>query len=280
MAFRLEEYDTTIAKQAQQELFERIGPVSNVQILYDRSDRSRGTAFVTYSTSRDAQRALRDYNGANAYGQPISVSLMPSGPSGGGRPAPSRGLDERISAPQRSLFDRIDDGGGARRGGRGERTRRSESPRSRRSDVRGPAPEYIDRYVPGGSGRDDSRRRDRDRSRSPIRRGERGERGGRGLPRRGGRRDERDDRSTRPKGEGEGRPRTGARPRKTADELDAEMEDYWGGANGREDNVQKNEPVGGAGADAGGVAADVPAAGFTGGAAAQQDDMDDIDMIE
>ena len=243
-----------------------------MQILYDRSDRSRGTAFVTYSTSRDAQRALRDYNGANAYGQPISVSLLPSGPSGGGRPAPGRGLDERITAPQRSLFDRIDDGG-AGRGGRGERRRRSESPRSRRSDVRGPAPEYIDRYVPGGSGRDDSRRRDRDRSRSPMRRGERG-------GRRGGRRDDRDDRSARPRGDGEGRPRTGARPRKTADELDAEMADYWGGANAGEDNVQKNEPVGGAAADAGGVAADAPAAGFTGAAAAQQDGMDDIDMIE
>jgi len=51
------------------------------------------------------------------------------------------------------------------------------------------------------------------------------------------------------------------------------MEDYWGGATGGEDNVQKNEP-------AGGVAADTPTAGFTGEAAAQQDGMDDIEMIE
>lgn len=51
------------------------------------------------------------------------------------------------------------------------------------------------------------------RSRSPRRRG--GDVGDRGRARGGGRR-------------GGGRETAGARPRKTQDELDKEMEDYWG----------------------------------------------------
>lgn len=267
-----------------QELFERIGPVDTVQILYDRQDRSRGIAFVTYRDSRDASRAVREYDGANAYGQPISLALLPSGPAGG-RSGGGRGLDERITAPERSLFDRIEGG----RGGRGP-SRRSESPqRTRRSDVTRPAPDNIDRYVPGGA-RDDSRRRDRDRSRSPLRRDGRGPRGGRRDGRdsrdtrdarngRGGRDDRRGGGGRGPRLDADGRPVVGGRPRKTADELDAEMADYWGAAG--EDDVQRDEVAGGVAAGAGGVAADSTGADITGAAAAQQGgDMDDIDMIE
>lgn len=209
---------------------------------------------------------------------------MPTGPAAGrGAGGGGRSLDERISAPERSLFDRIEGGisRGGGRGGRGDeggrsRARRSESPRDRermrRSDVARSAPEHIDRYVPGE--RRDDRRRDRERSRSPMRRGQ--DRRGGGGGRRGGRRGDGDDgRGDRgPRAETEGRGTRGGRPRKTADELDAEMEDYWGSAGG--DGVQRDEVAGGAAAGAGGVAAEP----IGGGGAAVRDDMNDVDMIE
>lgn len=72
----------------------------------------------------------------------------------------------------------------------------------------GPAPSNVDRYVPGKGSRSRSplpRRRD---GRRP---GARRERGEKGAGARGGERIARD-----------------GRPKKTQEELDAEMEDYWG----------------------------------------------------
>lgn len=96
----------------------------------------------------------------------------------------------------------------------------SESP-IRHSDVSKPPPEGVDRYVPGQGSR----------SRSPPRR-RRDERGGGGAGRRDGRRPgARRERGERNGGGGVKREplaRDG-RPRKTQEELDAEMEDYFGG---------------------------------------------------
>jgi THO complex subunit 4 len=113
---------------------------------------------------------------------------------------------------------------------------RSDSP-VRHSDVSGPPPGNVDRYVPGRGSR----------SRSPRPRGGRGRDG-----RRPGVRRERGDRNP---GGGRGGDRISkdGRPRKTQEELDAEMEDYWG--------AKDNETVGAGDA--------VPAA-----------KEDDIDMIE
>ncbi|KAF2151975.1 RNA-binding domain-containing protein [Myriangium duriaei CBS 260.36] len=183
------------------ELFSRIGPLSSVQLLYDRHDRPTGTAFVTYHSPADARDAVREFDGANAYGQPIRVALQASAPA---------------DRPARSLFDRIESSEPRRR------PARSVSPAARKD---------IDRYVPpgGGEGR---------RDRSPIRR--------RGTPREGGRRPGERAPNARGGGRGgarggargggrgggrtdsDGRPLVGGRPRKTAEELDAEMNDYWG----------------------------------------------------
>ncbi|KAK7511858.1 uncharacterized protein IWZ02DRAFT_502594 [Phyllosticta citriasiana] len=57
------------------ELFERIGPVENARLMYDRHDRSEGVAFVTYRSLADARVACREYDGANAHGQPIRSLL-------------------------------------------------------------------------------------------------------------------------------------------------------------------------------------------------------------
>jgi THO complex subunit 4 len=137
-------------------------------------------------------------------GQPIHLIPIPSGPSGGRRfPAPA-------PAPSRSLFDRIT-----------PRTR-SESP-IRHSDVSGPPPTNVDRYVPGRGSRSRSPRPRAPRrdGRRPGARRERGERngGGGGGGGRGGERLAKD-----------------GRPRKTQEELDAEMEDYFGGSGGGGEN--------------------------------------------
>ena len=238
-----------------QELFNRIGPVLSARLLYDRSDRSQGTAFVTYEDPRDARLAVREFDGANANGQPIRLTQLSAGSGGGGRrgqAAEGGSLFDRIEKPSRSMFDRIDssdDVAPRRRGGGGRRDDRSISPRK---GLR--VPEGVDRYEPGGR---DSR------SPMPGRRGGGRERGGR---RPGARREE----SGRGGGRGgrreDGKPAGGPRPKKTAEELDAEMEDYFGGGGGAAGAETNN----GQQQNGGGAAPAAPAAVGD----------DDIDMIE
>lgn len=157
-----------------------------------------------------AQRAVRQFDNQNAMGQPIYLSIQQSA-----GPRPTRNPFDNVEKPARSLFDRIDS------------NRRSASPNARN----------VDRYVPGGNARGNQRN-----SRSPPRR-----RGGGGTPRESGRRpgarrentggargeNPRDNtggrRGGNPRKDNDGRPIVQGRPRKTAEELDAEMDDYWGG---------------------------------------------------
>lgn len=235
------------------ELFNRIGPVLSARLLYDRSDRSQGTAFVTYEDPRDARDAVREFDGANANGQPIRLTLLSSAPRRAPAAADRGSLFDRIEKPSRSMFERIDSSEDVprRRGGGGRRDDRSYSPPRRGLRV----PEGVDRYEPGG----------RD-SRSPLpgRRGGGRERGGR---RPGAKREENGREGGRGKKEGG---RSGPRPKKTAEELDAEMEDYFGGNGGAaaENNNGTAQQQNGGGA--------APAA--TSAPAAVGDD--DIDMIE
>ncbi|KAI8217426.1 putative RNA-binding protein [Colletotrichum sp. SAR 10_77] len=220
-----------------EELFNRIGPVVKLDLKYDRAGRSEGIAFVTMSTREDAQEAIKEFDGANANGQPIKLSFMSGGH--GGRSSrnpfdsavmPGRPLSERISAP----------------GGRS----RSMSP-GRKYDMDDAASKGIDRYIPGT----------RSRSPMPRRRGGGGGGGGRRPgARREGQRDQEGGRGGGGGGGGGGR--SNGRTRKTQEELDAEMADYFGGGNSGETAPEAN---GGANA-AGAAAATVP--------------TDDIDMIE
>lgn len=198
-----------------QGLFSRKGPLISLHLQYDRSDRSTGTAFATYADPRDARDAVEDFDGQHAHGQPIRVAIVPTGPRGGGdsygggggrdggaAASAGRSLFDRMEKPSRSMFDRMEQPRDSRR------RDRSDSPRK-------PAPAgtlNVDRYVPGP----------RD-SRSPIRR--------RGTPREPGRRPgaRRDDSSRGGGAAGRGGRREGGpRPKKTQEELDREMEDYWG----------------------------------------------------
>ncbi len=184
---------------------------------------------MTYEHVADAKSAIREFDGANAKGQPIRLQLIPL-------PRRENPFD-RVENP-RSLFDRIE-----APVGRDRDRRRSESPRSdvdedrdrgyrrgtrrppavaprdrdiardRRSDVTKPPPENIDRYVPGQGG-------PRGGSRSSSHRGG-------AVGRRPGERRERTARK-----DDAGHPLVGGRPRKTQEELDAEMEDYWGSTAG------------------------------------------------
>jgi len=233
-----------------QDLFTRIGPIISVSLTYDRSGRSAGTAFVTYQTVSSANRAIREFDGANASGQPIRLTILPTAPSVDlirGRAAASRNPFDTAVKPGRSLFDRIEAPSGRSR---------SRSPGApRRTNVEKPPPDGVDRYVPSASG---SRRR-RSRTRSPRRRSPisrtRSPVRGRGRGGNGGR-DER---------ERERGPRlVNGRERKTQDDLDKEMEDYWkskADANGGTVNGGQNQ-------EAPAAAAPTPAI-----------EDDDIDMI-
>lgn len=199
----------------EQGLFTRIGPINSLALRFDRAGRSSGTAFVTYQHLSDARLAIREFDGANAHGQPIRLSLLPIAPSSdlyGGRAASTRNPFDTAERPSRSLFDRIDDPrlGSASRG-RGGRSRSRSPGKPRRSNVTKPPPEGVDRYVPSPGGRN------RVRSMSPRR--------VRGVDHSGRRRGGRERRGVRSEN-------SGARPRKTQEELDKEMEDYWGPATG------------------------------------------------
>ncbi|SPN97089.1 related to RNA and export factor binding protein [Cephalotrichum gorgonifer] len=189
---RVENIHYELTESELEELFGRIGPVTNFNLCYDRAGRSEGIAFVTYERREDALAAIKQYDGANAKGQPITISLLPET---GRRPRnpfdtavmPSRPLSERITLPE----DRS----------------RSNSPVRRMEEeaIR----KGIDRYIPGGSN-------SRSRSPMPQRRGRRP----------GARREHTRDQDSRGGARTGGR---GGRPKKTQEELDAEMADYFGG---------------------------------------------------
>ncbi|KAF5587955.1 RNA and export factor-binding 2 [Fusarium subglutinans] len=196
-------YDLT--EEDLDELFRRIGPIVRLQLRYDRAGRSEGTAYVTYELKEDAQEAVKQFDGANANGQPIRLTLLPSRNPFDTAVMPGRPLAERISSP-------------------GER--RSHSPH-RRYDDDDAARRGIDRYVPGQGPR-----------RSPMpRQGGRGR--GQGGRRPGARRDGRDGRDGSRDQEGGRGGRGNPRGKKTQEELDAEMADYFGGG----DNAQATEPA-------------------------------------
>ncbi|KAG9246681.1 hypothetical protein BJ878DRAFT_496146 [Calycina marina] len=189
---RVENLHYDLTEEDLDDLFNQIGPVLKTALTYDRAGRSEGVAYVTYETARDAQRAIKEYDGANAKGQPIHLISIPAGPSNRRNPF------HNVVPVSRPLADRIS-----------------------RARSLSPHPAGVDRYVPDHHSRSRSpmppRRRE---GRQP---GNRQERGGRGDRRgRGGRGEGRGGRGGR---EGVGKD---GRPRKTQEELDAEMEDYWG----------------------------------------------------
>jgi THO complex subunit 4 len=183
-------------------------------------------AYVVYSDIRDARTAIQEFDGANANGQPIRLSLVPNVPNNN---KSQRNPFDSIDRPARSLFDRVDESERRRRAGATDnddepndqhQNQQQQQSRPRRSNVSRPAPDHIDRYIPG-QGNDDV---------------DRGPTSGR-RPRSSPRRDNRGRGSRRPGQQRQGRDSDGhaivqGRPRKTAEELDDEMTDYWNGQQG------------------------------------------------
>lgn len=173
---------------------------------------------------------------ACSLGQPIRLALAAAAP-------PKRNPFDTAHMPGRSLADRI------------TRPRSLSPPPLRYTDN-----DRVDRYVPGRG------------SRSPLPRRRGGGGGGGGSDRGGGRRPGARREATRQQGQetaagGQSRGRDG-RPRKTAEELDAEMADYF----------QPNAGGGGSGTAAP-VAAGTTEASSAGGGG-QVEGGDDVDMIE
>jgi THO complex subunit 4 len=239
---RIENLHYDITETDLEELFSRIGPISNVSLVYDRAGRSEGVAYVTYNRYSDAKTAIAEFDGANAKGQPIRISITSSGPRRDRNPF------DTAEKPRGSLFDRVERPRDARSlspesrsesaegAGRRRRRRGGGGGSYRRSDVSKPAPDHIDRYIPG--------------QQAPARRT-------------GGRRQG-----------GEGRRGGNPRPKKTQEELDQEMEDYWG-SNAAAETTEK------AAAAEQTAAEPAPAASAAAAPAAAAPAVDDdIDMIE
>jgi cold-inducible RNA-binding protein len=90
-----------------QDLFAAVGPVSEVNLMTDRSTgRSRGFAFVTMSTPEGAQAAIQGMAGKDVKGRALTVNE-------------ARPREERPA------------GGGGGRGGYGDRRGGGGRPRSR-----------------------------------------------------------------------------------------------------------------------------------------------------
>ncbi|KAG9528898.1 RNA-binding domain-containing protein, partial [Aureobasidium melanogenum] len=199
VSVRVENIHYDIQEPDLRELFEGIGPVESLRLLYDRHDRSQGVAYVVYPSENLAKRACRQFDGQNAMGQPIYLTIQEAA-------RPARNPFDNVEKPSRSLFERID-------------SRRSASPNSRN----------VDRYVPPGGRGPRSRSPRRDGRGAPRETGRRPGARRENTDRRGGGRERGDRRGPGPKKENDGRPMVQGRPRKTAEELDAEMDDYWGG---------------------------------------------------
>ncbi|KAH8788879.1 hypothetical protein F5883DRAFT_707770 [Diaporthe sp. PMI_573] len=216
---RVENVHYELSREDLAGLFNQIGQVQKLDVGYDRAGRSTGVAYVTYESYHDAREAIKEFDGANAHGQPIRLSIVP--------PRRQRNPFDTAVMPGRPLAERVTVPPGRNRSLSPDRDLEDEAARK-----------GIDRYVPGGR---------RNRSRSPMR-GRRREGGRRPGARRG-------DGGARDGGERKARD---GRPKKTQEELDAEMEDYFGGGGG---DAQ-------------------PASNSNGQAAAVQPAEDDIDMIE
>ncbi|KAK6499333.1 hypothetical protein TWF506_003961 [Arthrobotrys conoides] len=246
---RVENLHYDLGEADLRDVFSRVGDIRRVDIIYDKAGRSEGIANIIYATADEALLAVDQFDGANAKGQPIRVKLAsqhergPGGPGGrrggghGGGAHGGHGGGIQVGGEGRSLFERVSGTQDAEmedNSGRPSAQRRGGPPRNVQ-EMRQNAKELgIDRYIPG------ERNGSRDRRQPPRRGGLGGERerrrdgGGRGG-RGGDRGGDRGDRAGNIN-----------RPKKTAEELDAEMNDYWG-ATGGDSTIQSAFGPGGTG---------------------------------
>ncbi|WVQ90384.1 hypothetical protein IAS59_004163 [Cryptococcus gattii] len=131
--------------------------VTGPTIVYDRSGRSTGAAWMEYSNVQQAKTAINKFDGAMTKGQTISIrfaiprfppSSVRGRPGAGRSAAPAQNLLSRIQgapgtkAPAPAANDRGVKGGGGARGGRGRGGNAGGRPR--RQDVK---PDDLDKEL-------------------------------------------------------------------------------------------------------------------------------------
>jgi THO complex subunit 4 len=88
-------------------LFSRVGQVEFVKIKYNRSGRSEGEARVGFCFFRDADEAVRRFDGKMAAGQEIRVSIAPRNKNGEPESLRDR-LTPRRSRPVKKSAEDLD----------------------------------------------------------------------------------------------------------------------------------------------------------------------------
>ncbi|KAL5612359.1 hypothetical protein BROUX41_000109 [Berkeleyomyces rouxiae] len=189
---RVENLHYDLSEEELKSLFMRIGHIVRFQLRYDRAGRSEGVAYVTYESHADAKRAVSEFDGANANGQPIALTILSSDSK--------RNPFDSAIMPKRSLAERVSDP-----------RDRSRSPRRQIADEDAVGL-GIDRYIPGKGRSRSPANHSRNQGRRPGARHENGNNNN-------GRRNRRDGSTNN----------NNNRPHKTQQELDAEMADYFGG---------------------------------------------------
>lgn len=110
-----------------EDVFRAAGVVVSVNLMLDKmTGRSRGFAFVEYSTPEEAAKAVELFNGKDLGGRPMTVNIArprEERPAGGGRPRGDYGGGGGggYGGGQGGGGYRGDRGGGRDRGDRGDR---------------------------------------------------------------------------------------------------------------------------------------------------------------
>lgn len=82
----------TVTSEQLKEFFSKIGTVVSADVIMDRhSGRSKGFGFVEFETEEEAQKAVKELNGQEMEGRPLTVNIArpkedrPEGGFGGDR---------------------------------------------------------------------------------------------------------------------------------------------------------------------------------------------------
>jgi len=101
------------------EIFKEIGEVKNIEVKYDKSGRSTGEGEVVFARAKDAEEAVKQYDGARVERQPMTLEIVESnfntrGPRNNNNN--NNNNNDRQRGSERRVF--LSRGRGGRRGGR------------------------------------------------------------------------------------------------------------------------------------------------------------------
>jgi THO complex subunit 4 len=115
-------------------------------LKYDKMGRSDGVAFVTYTSMADAKEAIAKFNGANAAGQPITVTLDTEAPPRRHDPRPR---DRGFARGGSSRGGRM---AGGREGSRRQPERREARPTRTQEDLDRELDDFMNAPAPAANG--------------------------------------------------------------------------------------------------------------------------------